>query len=388
MLLRLGLTVLAVPLAASCIDSGEFSESAWSPEDAWAVEEVLSVGGLDAAAEYQFGEIVGIDVDAAGNIYVADRQAQNVRVFDAAGEYLRVIGQPGEGPGEFGGNIRGVFIIDDEVVVPDPSSSRVTHFGLDGVFITTEPINMAQGVPIRWDVAMGRLVAQRRLRVSGDRAPSAGDAIVTLDSEAQSVDTIATLPPGQSVQITGGLPKIVQFEPEPVWDITANGRIVTAMTSEWRFEVRNAAGELEWVAMRPSRRERVSERQREAVRNSLREMYRSQGVPPRLSEEVIDRMEFAEYLPALAAVSFGPYDSLWVQGFTPPDEFEDGRVRVLVQDMGSLEWGVFDCTGLYLGTVAFPIDFRPIWVVDDKFYGIARDEFDVQTVSVVRVVTQ
>lgn len=33
-------------------------------------------------------------------------------------------------------------------------------------------------------------------------------------------------------------------------------------------------------------------------------------------------------------------------------------------------------------------DFRPVRVVDDTFYGIARDEFDVQTVSVFRVATR
>lgn len=388
------LAVLTIfPLVGSCLGSGESEvgdpgQGAWAPDDAWVVEEVLSLGGLDAGDEYQFGEISGVDVDRGGTIYVADKQARHVSVFDAAGKYLRVIGAPGEGPGEFGPNIGGVFLIDDEIVVPDASLSRVSHLALDGVFISSERIDMDRGIPIRWDVAAGSLVAQRRLMVPGDRTASVGDAIVTLASDGQSVDTIAVLPAGQSVQITGGLPKIMQFEPEPVWDTAVDGRLVTAMTSEWRFEVRNAAGEVEWVASRPSNQERVSERHREAVRNSLRELYRSQGVPPPLSEEVVDRMEFAQDLPALAAVTFGPYDSLWVQEFTPPDEFEDGRARVSVQDMGSLEWGVFDAAGQYLGVVTFPVDFRPIRVVGDRFYGIARDELDVQTVRVFRVLTE
>lgn len=406
MAIRPRLTALTIlSLSTGCLGSGEPSEfpqfgntdsdkivvssgeGAWAAGGAWAVEEVLAVGGLDAGAEGQFGEISGVDVDRAGNIYVADKQAQNVRVFDATGRYLRTIGQPGEGPGEFGPNIGGVFLIGDEIVVPDASLSRVSHFGLDGDFVASERISMGQGIPIRWDVTHGSLIAQRRLMVPGDRTAAAGDAVVTLGMDPQSVDTVATLPGGQSVQITGGLPKIVQFEPEPVWDADVDGRLAVAMTSEWRLEVRDAAGEVEWIAVRPSNQVRVTERHREAVRTSLREMYRGQGVPRQVSEEVISRMEFAEHLPALAAVAFGPFDSLWVQGFTPPDEFEDTRVRFSVQDMGSLDWGVFDAEGQYLGVVRFPVDFHPVRVVEDRFYGIARDELDVPTVRVFRVLT-
>ena len=117
-------------------------------------------------------------------------------------------------------------------------------------------------------------------------------------------------------------------------------------------------------------------------------MYRIQGIPPEVSEEVIDRMEFAADLPALASVTFGPYGSLWVQELTPPDQFQDGRVRFSVQDMGSLDRGVFDDAGQYLGVVRFPVDFRPTRVVGDRFYGISRDELDVQTVRVFRVSTE
>ena len=178
-------------------------------------------------------------------------------------------------------------------MVPDASSSRVSRFRLDGAFIASVRISADQGIPIRWDTAGGRLIAQRRLIVPGDSTASAGDAVVTLAPYPQSVDTIATLPPGQSVQVTGGLPKIRQFEPEPLWDTTVDGRLVIAMTNEWRFEVRDASGELEWVASRPSNAVRVTGGHREAIRNSLREMYRIQGIPPAVSEEVIDRMEFA-----------------------------------------------------------------------------------------------
>lgn len=363
------------------------TDGTWTADDAWTVEEVFSVGTLDAEEAYQFGQISGVDVDADGNVYVADVQAQNVRVFDASGTYLRTIGQPGSGPGEFGRNLAGVFVVDGGVLVPDLSNQRLSRFGLDGTFISSERVDMGRGIPIRWDVtSRGRLVAQRRLVVPGDSVASVGDAIVTLAAEGETVDTVATLGMGQSVQITGGIPKIRQFEPDPVWDAAPDGRLVTAMNSAWRFEVYGADRTLERVVSRPFERKPVTERDKQAVRGGLREMYRTQGVPPQAYEALISAMEFADYFPAFASVAFGPAGSLWVQNLLSDDELSAQGATVAVLDMGSTEWGVFDADGRYLGTVAFPGTFQPVRVIGDRFFGIARDDFDVQSLKVYRVV--
>lgn len=359
-------------------------EGAWASDDAWRVEEVLSLGAEPGELD-QFGDISGIDVDRDGNVYVADKQAQEIRVFDASGVPVRTIGQAGAGPGEFGGNIGGVFVIGDELVVPDVANQRISRFGLDGVFIGSERVSADRGVPLRWDVADGRLVAQRRTVVPGDEEVTSGDRIVSL---TQPEDTLLMLPQGQTVQITGGIPQIRQFEAEPVWDSTYDGRLVTAMRDEWRFEARGRDGAIQWVATLPHSRDRVSNADRESVRESLRTMYDRQGVPPEARDAVVRRMEFAEYLPALTSVTFGPEGSLWVQQFVAPSNASGERTRVLAEDMGSTRWSVFDASGVYLGDVSFPVDFEPVQAVEDRFYGIGHDEFDVQSVKAYRVVTQ
>ena len=75
------------------------------------------------------------------------------------------------------------------------------------------------------------------------------------------------------------------------------------------------------------------------------------------------------------------------EGSTPPDEFEDGRIRISVQDMGARDWRVLDPGGRYLGIVTFPVDFRPTRVIDDRIYGISRGELDVPNVRVFQVLT-
>jgi hypothetical protein len=76
------------------------TDGLWGPEAGWTVVEELSIGAMEGEDVYQFGQIIGVDVDADGNVYIADGQVQDVRVFDAMGTYVRTIGSAGSGPGE------------------------------------------------------------------------------------------------------------------------------------------------------------------------------------------------------------------------------------------------------------------------------------------------
>jgi hypothetical protein len=64
------------------------------------LEEDLSIGGPEAQGDDAFGQARQVVADDAGTMYVLDEQASDVKVFDAAGKYLRTIGRRGQGPGE------------------------------------------------------------------------------------------------------------------------------------------------------------------------------------------------------------------------------------------------------------------------------------------------
>lgn len=57
-----------------------------------------SSGVLDGELEYLFGQIGSIGVGRDGTIYVLDRQAPDLRAYDAQGTYLMTLGEKGEGP--------------------------------------------------------------------------------------------------------------------------------------------------------------------------------------------------------------------------------------------------------------------------------------------------
>ncbi len=69
-----------------------------------------------------------------GRVYVADTRAHDIKVFDDDGKLLNVIGQRGEGDGEFNFPTYLTFV-GDKLYVTDTMNSRIQIFDTDGNFI-------------------------------------------------------------------------------------------------------------------------------------------------------------------------------------------------------------------------------------------------------------
>jgi hypothetical protein len=69
--------------------------------DAVPAELDLRIGVVDGREDEQFHAITGVATDAGGRIFVTDVGANAVRIFDRDGRFVRRIGGPGQGPGEF-----------------------------------------------------------------------------------------------------------------------------------------------------------------------------------------------------------------------------------------------------------------------------------------------
>ena len=346
----------------------------WSEDDAWTVEETFRVGGMDGGPEAEFGMVIGVDVDGGG------------RVLDGDGTFVRELGAPGEGPGEFGPGLTGVFVSGDTVQVPDITNARVNRFTTGGEVVAPLRVALNEGIPMRWDeTGDGELVAQRRgMDVEGMAALDEGDPIATVPGEGEDARILATLPRGQSFQMRGGNPTIRIFEPEPMWDLAESGVVAQGMNNHFRVELWRD-GALERVVTLPVEPVEVTEGEERRIRDMTRDMMASTGVPPQAVEQVIQQMQFADSYPVLAQLLLSEDGTLWVQRIRTSRDVPEG-IEWSPQDMGSNEWEVFDTDGRYLGALAFPLRFQPIREVDGVVWGVERDEFDVQSVVGYRVV--
>jgi hypothetical protein len=354
-------------------------EGLWGGDAGWTMVEEYRIGGMAAETDAQFGAVVALDLDAAGNVYVADQQASTIRVFSPEGDFLRSIGSPGQGPGEIGQALAAVFVVGDEVWAADVANQRVTRYHLDGELAGSMPLDFTRGVPVRWDEIAGDrvLVQYRNMAALGVGEDVGGDPLVFFGEEGG--DTLAVLPEGLSFQMAGGAPQFRFFEAEPVWDASNDGRLTSAVNSGYRVEIRGADGTLERIVTRPFVPRPVQESDKQVMMDGIRDLMIDQGAPPQAVELIMGQASFADHYPAFAQVLAGPSETLWMQRLvTPQDMAETGTFDL--QNFGSDDWDVFDAEGRYLGVVSMPARFTPLRVSGDAFWGVQRDELDVASV--------
>jgi hypothetical protein len=363
------------------------STGLWDSGEAWTVEEELTIGAPDGDPELEFGQITGVDVDEGGVIYVADLLAREVRVFAPDGSYIRTISSPGSGPEELGSAIAGPFLNGD-VQVADLQNQRVSRFSREGEFLGSFHLDFTRGIPMRWDEAPGgTLVAQlRRIDPTGASSVPTGDVVVSFTAEGVMGDTLLALTPGESLQVGGGSIQMRVFGTEPIWDMGDDGRLVSGRNDEYRIEIRGLDGGLRQVVSLPFERRAVTDRDQQVILDAVSEAAERQGVPPEAMRMLSELLTFGDEYPAFASLLAGPHGSLWVQRLRTGTDLVGDEATFDVQDLGSNEWEVFDAEGRYLGVVEFPDHFQPLRVLGDRFYGITRDELDVQSLTVYRLV--
>jgi len=96
------------------------------------------IGGQDYRPGDPTNGPYGLDVDSAGNVYVADYHRNRIRKFDASGELVMVLGRHGVGPGELNGP--NDVAVDEEggfLYVVESKNARVQKFTLDGEHVET-----------------------------------------------------------------------------------------------------------------------------------------------------------------------------------------------------------------------------------------------------------
>jgi hypothetical protein len=99
-------------------------------------EHDLEIGVQEGAPEYSFSRIPDLAIAPDGSIVVSDALAQELRVFDANGAFLRAIGQAGDGHGEFANAPVLVGFAGDTVFAFDVRSSRISSFTMRGDLIS------------------------------------------------------------------------------------------------------------------------------------------------------------------------------------------------------------------------------------------------------------
>ncbi|HZI30275.1 MAG TPA: 6-bladed beta-propeller [Gemmatimonadaceae bacterium] len=356
---------------------------AWGPK-VGLIEE-LAIGQVDGPKEYAFGRIFHAAPARDGSFYLYDANDRQIRRYDARGRFTGLIGRSGGGPGEYQ-HVGGMVVnANDVLVVFDPGSRRVSHFGPDGklrrevtltrssfdAFTIDSAGRMYFVVTAGGRMAEGPGVQQQYLRLSPDGK--------VLDSIAFPRLTAGTLPSrGFALSTSDGM-RMSFIDENHVAPYLAGG-LVAAASGSYRLVVNDG-----------SRRVLIIERKTPAVRLS--------------SEERAQWLEFADTMKLRGA---GPYDipqekpflrhvrsdhsgRIWAEVYTaaekrtnlPPTRPNGGKQILFWRERTTYD--VFSSKGQYLGRVTLPEETVLLAIQGNRLYTRGRGPDDEERLAVYRL---
>ena len=361
------------------------SGSVWG-EDATLVPEV-SIGELDGPEEYLFGSVRSIAVDDDHNVYILDGQARHVRVFDSAGTYVKTLGGPGEGPGEFQVPI-GVAISDGRLLVRDPANGRVQLFGLETGETEEwryQPSPYFVNIPLYKD-DQGRIyvdISDPELR------------FIVMDSDGTHLDTIS--PPTAPADFDDGKYRMsaqgesgdrwisvgatVPFSPDWYWTVHPTGHFLSALSTAYQINLEQDDGMLRIERNHTP----VAVPDDERDRHEQRIVGRMRQVDAGWSW---DGADISDHKPPFRGLRAGNDGRIWVRLWTEARQVANEEHDPANPESSPFTWveplryDVFEADGTYLGAVVPPAGFSPsappvfgrsyVWAVERDDLGVER----------------
>jgi hypothetical protein len=294
-----------------------------------------------------FGDISDIDVDAAGRIYVFDRQAQNVRLFEGNGAYVRTIGGVGHGPGEFSA-VNGIAVDPaNRLWILNQGNLRYSVFDTSGALLMEPRRRVGNMRFVRWLSVF---------TPDGDLYERTGFGLARYDTVAQRiVDTLPQPPFPEGTKLFTG-----------IRTLTAKGWW-QGVTTTYRLSRIAFTGDTLRIVGRAREADRLSIAQRDSAKQQQTQMQR-RVTRGEYKVETIRR-------PIFQKLVVDDLDHLWVM---LASEAEDENTR----------FDIFDPIGRYLGELTAPhvVDgfVLPIFRRGTIYY-LTKDELDVPYVVVADI---
>ena len=316
-----------------------------------------------------FGAIYSFDVDAWGRIFVLDDHAQEVRIFNSDGTFVRTVGRKGEGPGEFTQAVSIDLSRNGEIWVMRMGEGRVSIFDTTGAYLRQEQTNTGG-----WTVKPypGGFDAMGRYNVMIQSAGSKWMA--RFDLSYNPIDTIPI--PENPLELeffeTPRTSVSVPFQGSMRWRFSPAGTVWTLLTARYELTEMTTGGEVLRRVTKDHEPIPVTDEEREEAIENL-DWFTSQSGR-------IDRSKFPKSKPSTASFFIDDEGNLWVEQ----------QVAASDADNAGHLFDLFDAEGRYLGTLRLPFSLawsRPVPIGrKGVLYGVTSDEIGVLYVVRARIV--
>ncbi len=357
------------------------------PAEQWRVvgAPLLTIGGEDGDGPTAFANIAGVARLSDGSIVVADAGAQELRVFDATGRFVRRMGRRGRGPGEFDG-LRDLAHVADTIAGSD-RSGRLQVFAPDGGLLRsvarptfrTPSLAFQLGWFSDWSLLAAGFPPPRDTMASRLVAPM---VLARIDPTGRE-QVLDTVPSYEVVRTGGGPPLPVQFA-ATYRVVTVGNRycgghqrafVITCFDRDGRALVRTERA----VPSAP-----LPDEAREYFRTTTLRANASLPAPAQAQlREMIRLTQFADRTAAFGVLRGATTGELWVAPF----DYRASMInQVLVPTSDAPQrWSVLGEDGRWIAEVTLPARFALLDAGRDWVAGVQRDVDDVERVVVLRL---
>ena len=196
-------------------------QGVWREGEGWTLEEDLRIGMVDGRGPKLLRAVAAVEVDGRGRVWVLERAAKELRVFDPQGRWVRTVGRAGGGDGELGDPVGLAWAPDGTLWVADAGNARFTVFDTAGLFVNTHPRSGgAAGFP--WRAAFGADGLLYEV-TSVEKADGPRAAVLRYDAGMEPLDTLllpaAAAPPAD----TAAAPPVALNPDGSVWIASGGG---------------------------------------------------------------------------------------------------------------------------------------------------------------------
>ncbi len=309
-----------------------------------------------------FSQPTDLALDDKGRVYVSDGKANDIKVFDAAGSFVKTIGRSGQGPGEF------TFLWESEfsrgrLFVRELISKRATIFDAEGKFIKSVP----EEGPFRWRsmaaLPDGRILVQKELINFNDK--SAPQEFV-LDLHSADIAFIKTIYRHEIRRnkfirdpVAANVP--IPFAANVHWAVLPDGKIAIGYSESYEIEIHDpdkgkvASIKHAYEPVEVSAADKKDHFDRMTINTTLvgDDGSRASGIKKGAPDYIIKNTEFPKFKPAFNNIRADAQGRIWVQLSERINEKDGPRMDV------------FDRAGIFIGSVVitgglFPYHMAPV----------------------------
>jgi len=312
------------------------------------------VGGESDADDEFFGVVRNAVVDASGTTYLLDEQLNEVRAFDASGEFLTSFGREGQGPGELSRPRELLLLPDGRIGVLNGRPTKITTYLTDGALGGDATIGSGEehlGFVFEAQSAGGHLACVRHVMAMGDKTTTSTRSLVSFnpDGSIHRVYKEDTREQPQSGGGRRGMRIMIDGSFVSAWAIGPDGRMYIAPhQDQYLIEVYDVDGALLHTIRRDYERFARSEKEMD------REREQQRAAAERMGGDVGQR-EIDAFTPDVLALLAREDGELWVQS---------GEGRSMDNEGALAVYDVYDPDGRFVRQVELR---APYDSGDDRF---------------------